>query len=314
MDNIKNVVTYDEAARKHRPTQPNEKLDLSLIPISTDSDNTITKGTDGGLYSKVVAQLPDDQILSGDPTGTVIIGLTPSTQPNGDVNYTIKGDTKVSTSPNNTISLKSDGIYSKSNAAITTTKPKETNDTSIPTMIVHGSSYGTSGAAPTNMDLVTPVSKWVQPGGNPANALTQLTPTKFRYEVTGGGSFLAECPPPQGMPTFEGKTFSGFKVVISQAITNAGSIAFTGGGLQLPFPQNSTTAEYAFDNFVFNTDGSQIFRFGGTQVVSGNTYIVEFVPLSTSKPVPSILGTPEGYISITLEDGKKVRVPYYDEI
>lgn len=66
--------------------------------ISSTAGNAIATGTDGKLTLSIPAQLPDDQVLSGDNSGNVGLELTPVTDPvSGDINYTIKADLKVAT-------------------------------------------------------------------------------------------------------------------------------------------------------------------------------------------------------------------------
>lgn len=72
----------------------------TLLPgqfVSTDAGNSIQVGTDGRLHVLIPAQLPDDQVFTGDGSGTVHITLTPeedSADPT-QTNYTIKADVKV---------------------------------------------------------------------------------------------------------------------------------------------------------------------------------------------------------------------------
>ena len=63
--------------------------------VSTDAGNSIAVGSDGGLKVLIPAQLPDDQILTADSSGTVSLTLTPVTNPDGTINYTVKADLKV---------------------------------------------------------------------------------------------------------------------------------------------------------------------------------------------------------------------------
>ena len=58
-----------------------------------------------------VAALPDDQVLTGDNSGSVNLTLTPSTQPNGDVNYTIKGEVKIDPAAGNAAVATAAGVY-----------------------------------------------------------------------------------------------------------------------------------------------------------------------------------------------------------
>jgi hypothetical protein len=73
--------------------------------VSANAGNAIAIGADGGLMLSIPAQLPDDQVLSGDNTGTVALTLTPVVV--GDqTNYTIKADLKVAaTTPDSETNL-----------------------------------------------------------------------------------------------------------------------------------------------------------------------------------------------------------------
>lgn len=83
--------------------------------ISSDAGSAIAVGTDGGLKLIVPAQLPDDQVLGGDNSGTVQLTLTPTTQPDGRVDYLVKADLKVAaTTPSgatNTLIYGPNGYY-----------------------------------------------------------------------------------------------------------------------------------------------------------------------------------------------------------
>jgi hypothetical protein len=65
--------------------------------ISADTGNAIATGTDGGLMLTIPAQLPNDQLLSGDNSGNIDITLTPDTQPDGSIDYLIKADLPLAT-------------------------------------------------------------------------------------------------------------------------------------------------------------------------------------------------------------------------
>lgn len=63
--------------------------------ISSDAGNGIGTGTDGRLVVSIPAQLPDDQVLSGDNSGNVSVTLTPVVDPvTGNTNYTILANLK----------------------------------------------------------------------------------------------------------------------------------------------------------------------------------------------------------------------------
>ena len=109
---IKNkVVLHNPTTKKHEPLASGDVLAGSIIQVSTDAGNSLQLGTDGGLKVKAVAQLPDDQVLTGDNSGSVHLTLTPSTQPNGDVNYTIKGDVKIDPAEDNAVVVTPAGLY-----------------------------------------------------------------------------------------------------------------------------------------------------------------------------------------------------------
>ena len=96
-----NVVIHNATTKKHEPLATGDKLSGSVIQLSTDAGNSISTGTDGGLLVAAVVALPDDQVLTGDNSGSVELTLTPATQPNGDVNYTVKGDVKIAPAAGN---------------------------------------------------------------------------------------------------------------------------------------------------------------------------------------------------------------------
>ena len=109
---IKNkVVLHNPTTKKHEPLASGDVLAGSIIQVSTDAGNSLQLGTDGGLKVEAVAQLPDDQVLTGDNSGSVNLTLTPSTQPNGDVNYTIKGEVKIDPAAGNAAIATSSGLY-----------------------------------------------------------------------------------------------------------------------------------------------------------------------------------------------------------
>ena len=109
---IKNkVVLHNPTTKKHEPLASGDVLAGSIIQVSTDAGNSLQLGTDGGLKVEAVAQLPDDKVLTGDNSGSVNLTLTPSTQPNGDVNYTIKGEVKIDPAEDNAAVVTPDGVY-----------------------------------------------------------------------------------------------------------------------------------------------------------------------------------------------------------
>ena len=105
------VVTHNPTTKKHEPLAAGDKLAGSVIQLSSDAGQSIALGTDGGLLVTTVAVLPDDQVLTGDNTGSVNLTLTPATQPNGDVNYTIKGEVKVDPAVGNIATVSPAGVF-----------------------------------------------------------------------------------------------------------------------------------------------------------------------------------------------------------
>ena len=105
------VVIHNATTKKHEPLAVGDKLAGSVIQLSSDAGNSITTGTDGGLLVAAVAVLPDDQVLTGDNSGSVALTLTPATQPNGDVNYTVKGDVKIDPAAGNAAVATGSGLY-----------------------------------------------------------------------------------------------------------------------------------------------------------------------------------------------------------
>ena len=140
---IKNkVVIHNPTTKKHEPLASGDVLAGSIIQVSTDAGNSLQLGTDGGLKVAAVAQLPDDQVLTGDNSGSVALTLTPATQPNGDVNYTVKGDVKIDPAAGNAAVATGSGLY----------VPTPT----VPTFV--------SGKAPTVVDDGTTTTQYF--GGN----------------------------------------------------------------------------------------------------------------------------------------------------
>ena len=104
------VVTYNSTTNKHEPLGVGDVLAGSVMQLSTDAGNGVTLGTDGGLLVQTVAALPDDQVLTGDTTGSVTVTLTPTVV--GDqTNYLIKADTKIDPAAGNAAVATSSGLY-----------------------------------------------------------------------------------------------------------------------------------------------------------------------------------------------------------
>ena len=120
------VVIHNAATKKHEPLATGDKLAGSIIQLSTDAGQSITTGSDGGLLVTAVAALPDDQVLTGDNSGSVNLTLTPSTKPNGDVNYTIKGEVKIDPAEGNAAVATEAGIYVPTQTELTYVSGKQT--------------------------------------------------------------------------------------------------------------------------------------------------------------------------------------------
>ena len=120
------VVIHNATTKKHEPLAAGDKLAGSLVQLSTDAGQSIALGTDGGLFVNAVVGLPDDQVLTGDNSGSVNLTLTPSTQPNGDVNYTIKGEVKIDPAEGNAAVATENGIYVPTQTELTYVSGKQT--------------------------------------------------------------------------------------------------------------------------------------------------------------------------------------------
>ena len=172
------VVIHNAATKKHEPLATGDKLAGSIIQLSTDAGQSITTGSDGGLLVTAVAALPDDQVLTGDNSGSVNLTLTPSTQPNGDVNYTIKGDVKIDPAAGNAAVATAAGLF-------------------VPTPTV--STY-TKGNAPTVVDDGTTTTQYFGGNtialGNPVGwekrvGTTKVYPVYDEGSVSGGATSVS---------------------------------------------------------------------------------------------------------------------------
>ena len=172
------VVIHNAATKKHEPLATGDKLAGSIIQLSTDAGQSITTGSDGGLLVTAVAALPDDQVLTGDNSGSVNVTLTPSTQPNGDVNYTIKGEVKIDPAAGNAAVATEKGVY-------------------VPTPPV--STY-TTGNAPTVVDDGTTTTQYFGGNtialGNPVGwekraGTTKVYPVYDEGSVSGGATSVS---------------------------------------------------------------------------------------------------------------------------
>ena len=139
---IKNkVVFHNPTTKKHEPLASGDLLAGSIIQVSTDAGNSLQLGTDGGLKVAAVAQLPDDQVLTGDNSGSVLVSLTPTTVADGQVNYSIKADTKISPAAGNIATVSSAGVYVPPVTFSLGASPSTTDDGSTPTIFFGGNAY-----------------------------------------------------------------------------------------------------------------------------------------------------------------------------
>jgi hypothetical protein len=80
-------------------------------------------GTDGGLYVTPQATFVDDQVMTGSTTDTAMMTLTPTTAGNGDVNYTMATDVRVSSTAGNQLSVVADGLIVPASVLVAATAP-----------------------------------------------------------------------------------------------------------------------------------------------------------------------------------------------
>ena len=170
---IKNkVVLHNPTTKKHEPLASGDVLAGSIIQVSTDAGNSLQLGADGGLLVAAVAQLPDDQVLTGDTTGSVAVSLTPTTVADGQVNYSIKADTKIDPAAGNIATVTSAGVYVPTPVIPTPT------DATAPTIVDDGTTttqyYGSNEVA-----LGSPL-KWVSTDGG-----TTVSPVYSASGVSG---------------------------------------------------------------------------------------------------------------------------------
>ena len=172
------VVIHNAATKKHEPLATGDKLAGSIIQLSTDAGQSITTGSDGGLLVTTVAALPDDQVLTGDNSGSVNLTLTPSTTPNGDVNYTIKGEVKIDPAAGNAAVATANGVY-----------------VPTPTVLTY-----TTGNAPTIVEDGTTTTQYFGGNtialGNPAGwekraGTTKVYPVYDEGSVSGGATSVS---------------------------------------------------------------------------------------------------------------------------
>ena len=177
------VVVHNAAAKKHEPLAAGDKLAGSIIQLSTDAGQSITTGSDGGLLVTTAAYLPDDQVLTGDNSGSVDLTLTPSTQPDGDVNYTIKGEVKIDPAEDNAAVVTENGVY----VPTPTVSGKQTEfGTQVSTTANH-QTYQITFATPfTSVPFIT-VSSEIQ-GDVLVWKARNVTTTGFLLEGNGGWS------------------------------------------------------------------------------------------------------------------------------
>lgn len=135
------VVIHNATTKKHEPLASGDKLAGSVVQLSTDAGQSIALGTDGGLFVNAVVGLPDDQVLTGDNSGSVNLTLTPSTQPNGDVNYTIKGEVKIDPAAGNQATVSSAGVFVPAATFAVGASPTTTDDGTTPTTFFGGNTF-----------------------------------------------------------------------------------------------------------------------------------------------------------------------------
>lgn len=220
-----NVVIHNATTKKHEPLAAGDKLAGSVVQLSADAGNSLALGTDGGLKVSIPAALPDDQVLTGDASGSVAVTLTPATQPNGDVNYTIKADTKIDPAVGNSATVTSAGIFVPT--------------TTVPTY--------TTGNAPTVVDDGTTTTQYFGGNsialGNPVGWEKRVGTTKV-YPVYDEGSVSG------GATSVSGKQTE-FGIVINDS-NNDLVITFT-----TPFPVGTVP----FITLTPRGDGSQVSDF-----------------------------------------------------
>jgi hypothetical protein len=129
------LVVYEATTRKHQVLGAGDQIPGTSVQLSTDAGNAVSTGTDGGLKVLIPAQLPDDQVLSGDNSGNSAVTLTP-TVVGGDTNYVVKVDVKLAaaqaTGANQLVQL-ADKLYVAPEVTGATAAPTTTNDGTTPT-------------------------------------------------------------------------------------------------------------------------------------------------------------------------------------
>ena len=181
------VVVHNATTKKHEPLAAGDKLAGSLVQLSTDAGQSIALGTDGGLFVNAVVGLPDDQVLTGDNSGSVNLTLTPSTQPNGDVNYTIKGEVKIDPAAGNAAFATENGIYVPIQAGLTDVSDKQTEFGTQVSTADNNQTYQIIFATPfTSVPFIT-VSSAIQEDVLVWKA-RNVTTTGFLLEGNGGWS------------------------------------------------------------------------------------------------------------------------------
>ena len=218
-----NVVIHNPVSKKHVPVVPGDQLAGSLLQLSTDAGNSVVLGTDGGLKVSIPAQLPDDQVLTGDNTGSVSVTLTPTVV--GDqTNYLIKADTKVDPAAGNIATVSSAGVY-------------------VPTPVIPTPTVGT---APTIVDDGTTTTQYF--GGN-----TVALGDPLKWVSTDGGVTVT--------PVYTASGISGSTPVVSTPVVSAskqtafGSQAVT---TTASFQTHTVTFATAFPTIPFITLSSAI--------------------------------------------------------
>ena len=207
---IKNkVVIHNPTTKKHEPLASGDVLAGSIIQVSTDAGNSLQLGTDGGLKVAAVAQLPDDQVLTGDTTGSVSVSLTPTTVAGGQVNYSIKADTKIDPAAGNIATVTSAGVYVPKTVIPTPT------DATAPTIVDDGTTT-TQYFGNNDVALGSPL-KWVSTDGG-----VTVSPVYSASGVSGS------------VPVVSGSKQTEFGEVIGNANKNV-TVTFSASFPTIPF-------------------------------------------------------------------------------
>lgn len=220
------VVVHNATTKKHEPLASGDKLAGSLVQLSTDAGQSIALGTDGGLFVNTVVALPDDQVLTGDNSGSVNLTLTPATQPNGDVNYTFKGEVKIDSAAGNAAVVSASGLYVATPV--------------VPTFV--------AGNAPTVVEDGTTTTRYFGGNtialGNPSGWEKRAGTTKV-YPVYDEGSVGGGAPTVAGKQTEFGESLGTTNDVTVTFATPFPTIPFI---TVTPFGDGSKSSDYYVDS------------------------------------------------------------------